>query len=119
LERPVTLYAIYDPKPGKRALPAAIPEKFSWLAALLPPVFFLLHGLWLELIGFVLAVVALVLAARVIGGGAAFPLYVLGVVWLGFAASSLRRHALAWRGWSHRGERVAPSAEKAQLEALQ
>jgi len=119
LECSVTLYAIFDPRSGRPGLPAAVPEKFSWLAAFLPPVFFLLHGLWLELIGFVLAVVVLIVGARYIGGGATFSLYVLGVVWLGFAASGLRRHALAWRGWTHRGERVAPSAELAQLEALQ
>jgi hypothetical protein len=119
LERPVTLYAIFDPKPGKRVLPAAIPEKFSWLAALLPPVFLLVHGLWLELLGFALAVVGLVLGARIIGDQAAILLYLLGAVWLGLAASGLRRHALAWRGWTHRGERVALTAEMAQLEALQ
>jgi hypothetical protein len=114
----VTLYAIYDPKPGKPALPAAVPEKFSWLAALLPPVFLVLHGLWLELLGFALAVVALVLLTRVIGDDATFPLYVLGAVWLGFAAPGLRRHALAWRGWTHRGTRVALSPDLAQLEAI-
>ncbi|WP_332690234.1 DUF2628 domain-containing protein [Devosia sp.] len=114
----MTLYAIYDPKPGKPALPAAVPEKFSWFAALLPPVFLVVHGLWLELVGFVLAVAALVFATSVIGEDAAFPLYVLGAVWLGFAAPGLRRHALAWRGWTHRGERVALSADMAQLEAI-
>ena len=118
LETIVTLYAIFDPKPGRPALPAAVPEKFSWLAALLPPVFLALHGLWLELVAFVLAFVALVLATRVVGDDATFLLYVLGVVWLGLAAPGLRRHALQWRGWSHRGERVALSAELAQLEAL-
>lgn len=114
----MTLYAIYDPKPGRPALPAAVPEKFSWLAAILPPVFFLVHGLWLELVGFVLALVALVLVTRVIGDDVTFPLYLLGVVWLGFAAPGLRRHALAWRGWTHRGTSVALSAEMAQLEAI-
>jgi hypothetical protein len=118
LETIVTLYAIYDPKPGRSALPAAVPEKFSWLAALLPPVFLALHGLWLELVGFGLALVALVLATRVVGDDATFLLYLLGAVWLGFAAPGLRHHALQWRGWRHRGARVALSADLAQLEAL-
>jgi hypothetical protein len=118
LERPVTLYAIFDPKPGRPELPAAIPEKFSWLAAVLPPVFLAMHGLWLELLAFVLKVVALVVLSVFIGGGAAFLLYVLASIWLGFAAPGLRRHALAWRGWSHRGERVALSADMAQLGAI-
>jgi hypothetical protein len=118
LERQVTLYAIFDPKPGKPDLPAAVPETFSWLAAILPPVFLLRHGLWLELIAWMLKVVALVMLSRVIGDGAAFLLYVLSAIWLGLAAPGLRRHALQWRGWTLRGARIAPSADLAQLEAL-
>ena len=115
----MTLFAIFDPKPGRPDLPAAIPETFSWLAAILPPVFLARHGLWLELVAWVLKVLALVVLSRFIGDGAAFLLYVLTAIWLGFAASGLRRHALQWRGWTHRGARIAPSADLAQLEALQ
>ena len=114
----MTLYAIFDPKPGKTDLPAAIPEAFSWFAALLPPFFLLAHGLWLELVAWVVAVLALMVLSGFIGDDAAFALYLLGAAWLGFAASGFRRHALQWRGWSHRGERVAVSADMAQLEAI-
>ena len=115
----MTLYAIFDPRPGMAALPEAVPEKFSWLAALLPPVFFIRHGLWLELLAYGLKLAALVLLAPLIGGDAACLLYGLVAIWLGFAAPGFRRHALIWRGWSHRGERVAFDADLAQLEALQ
>ncbi|MCR6671093.1 DUF2628 domain-containing protein [Devosia ginsengisoli] len=115
----MTLYAIFDPKQGKPALPAAVPEKFSWFAAILPPLFLVAHGLWLELVAWVLKVVALVVLSRFIGGDTTFLLYALAAIWLGFAAPGLRRHALTWRGWTHRGERVAVSADMAQLEALQ
>lgn len=115
----MTLYAIFDPKPGRPDLPAVLPETFSWLAAILPPVFLLKHGLWLELVAWILKVVALIVLARFIGDEAAFLLYVLAALWLGFAAPGLRRHALQWRGWTHRGARIAPSADLAQLEALQ
>ena len=114
----MTLYAIFDPKPGTIALPAAIPDSFSWLAALLPPVFFLRHGLWIELVLFGVKLAALILLARVIGGEAALLLYGLAALWLGFAAPDLSRHGLRWRGWTFRGERVALSADLAQLEAL-
>ena len=114
----MTLYAIFDPRPGRPDLPAAIPEKFSWPAALLPPVFLLLHGLWLELVAWVFGLLALVVLSGVIGDDAAVLLYGLAAVWLGFAAPGLRRHALQWRGWAHRGERVAVSADMAQLEAM-
>ncbi|KRA47860.1 DUF2628 domain-containing protein [Devosia sp. Root635] len=115
----MTLYAIFDPKPGKPDLPAVVPETFSWLAAVLPPVFLLKHGLWLELVAWLLKVVALVVLSRFIGADAACLLYLLATIWLGFAAAGLRRHALQWRGWIFRGPRIAPSADLAQLEALQ
>lgn len=114
----MTVFAIYDPKPGRADLPMAVPERFSWLAALLPPVFLIAHGLWLELVAYALKVVALVVLSGFIGGDAAFALYLLAALWLGFAAADLRRHALVWRGWTHRGERIALSADMAQLEAL-
>jgi hypothetical protein len=118
LERPVTLYAIFDPKPGRHDLPMAIPEKFSWFAALLPPVFLVAHGLWLELVAWLLKVMALVVLSRFIGDGAVAMLYLLVAIWVGFAAPGFRRHALQWRGWTPRGMRVAASADLAQLEAL-
>lgn len=114
----MTLFAIFDPKPGKADLPAAIPEKFSFLAAILPPVFLGVHGLWLELVAYVIGVVALGVSAAWIGGDAVTWLYLLLAMALGFAAPGLRRHALAWRGWTHRGDRVALSADMAQLEAI-
>ncbi|MGV8853429.1 MAG: DUF2628 domain-containing protein [Devosia sp.] len=114
----MTLYAIYDPKPDTVALPAAIPETFSWLAALLPPLFFLRHGLWIELVLFCVKLAALIFIAGFIGADAAWVLYGLVALWLGFAAPGLRRHGLDWRGWVFRGERVALSADLAQLEAL-
>ncbi len=115
----MTLFAIFDPKPGLSAAPAAIPEKFSWFAALLPPVFALVHGLWLELIGFVVALVALSFAAPWLGADAIIWLYILFAVAIGFAAPGLRRHNLASRGWRHRGDRVAGDADLARLGALE
>lgn len=119
LERSVTLFAIFDPKPGLSSAPAAIPEKFSWFAALLPPLFALVHGLWLELIGFVVALVALSFAAPWLGADATIWLYILFAVAIGFAAPGLRRHNLASRGWRHRGDRVAGDADLARLGALE
>ncbi|MDB5473092.1 MAG: hypothetical protein JWP99_395 [Devosia sp.] len=114
----MTLYAIFDPQPGKALLPKPVAEQFSWLAALLPPVFLLLRGLWLETLAWLLGVAALVVLASFIGSAAALLLYGLGSIWLGLAAPGLRRHALRWRGWTYRGERIAASPDLAQLEAL-
>ena len=113
---PVTLFAIYE---RQSAAPAAIPEKFSWAAFLLPPVFALRHGLWLLLLFYVAAVIALGLAASILGGAATFWLYVLFALWIGFAAPSLRRHALSSRGWSHRRNVTAAAADLAALSWLE
>lgn len=114
----MTLYAIFDPKPGKPALPAVLPETFSWLAALLPPVFLAMHGLWLELVAWIVALVALVMFSGFLGSDAAFLIYLVSALWMGLAAPGLRRHALLMRGWRHRGTRIAMSADQALLETL-
>lgn len=119
LERPVTLYAIFDSPPGRTELPAAIPERFSWTAAILPPVFLLRHRLWAELAVWGVKLAALVVLARFIGGDAALAVYLIGAIWLGFAAPGLRRASLIRRGWRHRGDRFAASLDLARLGALQ
>jgi len=46
----MTLYSIFEkaePKGGFDAVPVAIPEKFSWGAALFTPLYALAHGMWL------------------------------------------------------------------------
>ena len=116
LEHAVTLFAIYE---RQSAAPAAIPEKFSWLAFLLPPVFALVHGLWLELLAYVVAVIVLGFAATILGDTTTFWLYVLFALWIGFAATGLRRNALARRGWSHRRDVTAAAADLAAVSFLE
>jgi hypothetical protein len=118
VERPVTLYAIFDPQPGRSDLPVPVAEKFSWLAALLPPVFLLRHGLWLQTLAWVLAMAVLFVAGMVLGGGAISCLYLLSAIWLGLSAPSLRCRALEARGWRFRCHRVAAASDHAQLEAI-
>ena len=78
-----------------------------------------MHGLWLELVFYLVAVVALVLGSLYIGDAAAFWLYVLLSAWVGFAAPSLRRHALSWRGWRHRRDLYATDPDLARLTYMQ
>lgn len=113
----MTLYAVFYPKPGLPDLPAVVPDAFSWFAAIMPPIFLLRHGLWLETFAWVLALAALVVVSNL----AALPvvgLYLPAAAWFGFAAPGLRRHALQSRGWRHRHDRVAVSADMARLDAL-
>jgi len=112
----MTLYAIYEPRFGRiDEAPQAVPEKFSWAAALLPPVFLLRHGLWLELLGYSAAIVALSFAAPFVGGTAAVWLYVLLAAWLGFSAATIRGAALKRGGWRYRADLTAPAEDTARL----
>jgi hypothetical protein len=115
----VTFYAIFDAKPGQADLPVAVGDRFSWLAFWLPPVFAMRHGLWLELAGYVLLVLALGFASLWVGQGATTALYGVLAASIGFAAPALRRAKLTRAGWTYRRELWAPYSEQAQLEALQ
>ena len=112
----MTLYSIFDHDAPEA--PAAIPDRFAWLAALLPPAFAVVHGLWLELVGFVIAVGLIVVASFWLGAEAGFWLYVLFAVWTGFEAPALRRGALRRRGWTYRTEVVAAGEDLAQVDWL-
>ena len=118
VERVVTLYAIFDPEPGTAELPRVVPERFSWRAMMLPPLYLLAHRLWLETLVWLVTTAALVLLARYIGGSAAFLIYVLAAIWIGLSAPDWRRSKLARQGWRFRGVRVAASSDLAHLEAL-
>ena len=105
----MTLYSAFG-RTGEPAL--AVPEKFSWAALLVPPLFALYHGLWLMLALTVLAIVAIGALATIIGGGAAFWLYVLLALWCGFAAPDLRRFTLR-KNWREDVPVAAPDADSA------
>ena len=111
----MTVYSVFER--SDELAPAVVPEKFSWFAALLPPVYALVHGLWLTLIGYVAAVV-LIGASCLWLGEAAFWLYVLFAVLLGFEAPALRRSRLRARGWTYRTEIVAAGDDMAQRDWL-
>ena len=111
----VTLYSVFE---REAEAPAAVADRFSWFAALLPPVYALVHGLWLALLGYIVALAALVGISPWIGGEAAFWLYVILAALIGFEASTLQRLKLASRGWRYRTEVIAAAEDLAQVEFL-
>ncbi|HEY4199420.1 MAG TPA: DUF2628 domain-containing protein [Devosiaceae bacterium] len=116
----MTIYTVFDRNDRARHdAPAVVPEKFSWFAFLLPPVYALVHRLWRLLAGYVVAVLALQVASRLVGGEAGFWLYWLMALWIGFAVPGMRRQRLARSGWSDRGAVVAAGPDLAQLAYLQ
>ncbi len=112
----MTTYAVFD-RDAKQA-PAVVADRFSWFAALLPPVFALVHGLWLEFVVYFVVVMLLGAASRAIGHDAAFWIYIVFAVAIGFEAAGMRRGALRRRGWRYRTDVIAASEDLAEVEGL-
>src|SRR5690606_18639588 len=96
--------------------PAVVADRFSWFAALLPPVYGLVHRLWLPTAGWLILAIAIGASGLVIGEEAALWLYILFAVLIGFEAPALRRRALRRQGYVYRTELVAPADDLAQVE---
>jgi hypothetical protein len=122
----MTLYSIFEKPQGKTAKerarpvtpPVAVADRFSWLAALLPPVFAILNGLWLLLVFWIALVLGLAYISRVIGSDAATWLYVLVAIFMGFEAAAFRRDGLAARGYLWRGDMIATAPDIAERDFL-
>lgn len=112
----MTLYSVYDRRLDEA--PAVVPDRFSWFAALLPPVFAVVHGLWLALAVYLVVLVAIAAAGSWLGGAVGFWLYVLFAGLIGFEAASLRRRGLRRRNYLYRAELIAPAEDLAQVEWL-
>ena len=110
----MTLYSVYE-RPNDA--PTAVADRFSWSAALLPPVHALVHGLWLLLLVWIVGIVAIGVSGLWVGGKAAFWLYVLFAVLIGFEASSFRRVKTGRRG-RYRGEVIAAGEDLALVDYL-
>jgi hypothetical protein len=122
----MTVYSIFE-KPQEKAAknrapgpaaPVAVPERFSWTAAVMPPLFAVLNGLWLLLVFWIALVVGLAYVGRVIGDDAAFWLYVLVAVFMGFEAPAFRRDGLLARGFVWRGDIVSAGEDLATRDYL-
>jgi hypothetical protein len=122
----MTVYSIFE-KPQEKAAknrvpvllpPVAVSERFSWAAALFPPLFALFNGLWLLLIFWIALVLGLAYVSRVIGDDAAFWLYVLVAVFMGFEAPAFRRDGLLARGFVWRGDIVSSAEDLAARDYL-
>lgn len=114
----MTVYSVFANPQATEPVPLVVPQRFSWLAALLPPVFMLVHRTWLALVLYAIGVVGLWYGGSFVGAQAVVWLYVLLALWLGFAASGLRAMALRHRGYHHATEIVAAGEDLAQMQAL-
>ena len=111
----MTLYSVYAQQSDG---PVAVADRFSWFAALVPPVHALVHGLWLLLFGWVAGTALIVALSLWIGGEAGFWLYVLLATLIGFEAPAFRRVRTARRGGVYQGDYVAQGEDLALVEYL-
>jgi hypothetical protein len=96
--------------------PELVPEGFSIVACLLPPLWFLLHRLWLAL---VIWLALSILAAFLLPGGLLPYVTTAAQVLVGLQAQDIRRWTLARRGRPVSGVVVARNAEAALLRVLE
>lgn len=113
----MTVYSVFDRRLDEA--PAVVPDRFSWFAALLPPLYGLVHGLWLGLVLWVLAVAAIVAGGLWLGAEAGTWMYLLLAVLVGFEAPNFRRRKLRRRGYVYRTELIAAGEDLAQLDWMQ
>ncbi|MBI0434795.1 DUF2628 domain-containing protein [Roseomonas sp. KE0001] len=101
--------------PPRRGRLVLVPEGFSWLAALLPPLWFLMHRLWLVL----LLWLALAVLAAVLLPAAVTPYVLIAAqILIGLQAQDLRRWSLARRGLPVAAVVLGGDEEAALLRAL-
>lgn len=113
LQRPE---GVVDPLPNSGAV--FIKDRFSWLAGLLPPVWAIVHGLWLELVIWIAAMIALGAASMIIGDEAVFWLNVLVAILIGLEATNIRTAALRRKGYQPLGDIIAGAEDLAEMEFI-
>jgi hypothetical protein len=124
----MTTYLVFEP-PERDGDPAAraerivfVPDRFSWGAFLLAPLWMLWRRLWLVFVAYLVVMAAVTLALIVTGvpPGARFLVGVLISLLVGFEAANLRRWALLRDGWRERGPIIGhdlAAAERRFFEA--
>jgi uncharacterized protein DUF2628 len=95
---------------------AFVRDGFHFWAALLAPVWLAWHRLWLALLGWIIAIVAInvVMTTLGVGGAATFWVNVLIALLTGLEAASLRRWTLSRRNWRQLDIVVADDEESAE-----
>jgi hypothetical protein len=131
----MTVYMVFEPPPvhsrskngvasrayGASSLTRAegtafVPDRFIWSAFLFAPLWMLWHRLWIVLVGYVAASVALVVALRFASAPSdarGFAMLLLALL-VGFEAASLRRWTLLLNGWREVGTVVGDDRESAE-----
>jgi len=92
-----------------------VADRFSWFAALVPPLWALVYGLWVELFIWIGAMALLGVLDLVLGGEATFWFYALSAIWVGYEASTIRVAALRRKQFQSVGDLVAQNEIAAEI----
>jgi hypothetical protein len=118
----MTVYMVFEPPraggdPVRRAERMRfVRDRFTWSAFLFAPLWMLRHRLWLALVGYVVAVPAVMPALWLAGGRAGSLLLALAMIHLlvGIEAATFRRRSLSRRGWRDLGIVIGDDLEAAE-----
>jgi len=115
------VYTVHAPDAGGADLRSTdrfvfVRDGFHFWAALFGPLWLIAHRLWLALIGWIIAVIALELVLARLGAGSAAIVFAELVValLLGFEAASLQRWTLSRRRWTQLDVVIADDEEAAE-----
>ena len=118
----MTTYLVFEPPAdrGDRAARAErivlVPDRFSWAAFLLAPLWMLWRRLWLVLLAYVVLMAAVTLALTVAGVGPGVRVLVGALISLlvGLESANLRRWALLRGGWRELGTTIGGDVAAAE-----
>ena len=111
----MAIYTVFLPPEGGIEAARFLPDRAPWLALVLPPVFLAWHRLWLALALYCMALLALLLLARLAGSPLLALLALLPPGLVYFAGSDLVRASLIRRGWQEAQTLCAESHDIAEL----
>jgi len=94
---------------------AFVKDGFSWPALFAPILWILWHRLWLTLVAYVIFVLVVAWAGRLVSEDAAFIVAILGSLLFAIEANNIRRMSLANRGWSDLGASSGQNLDEAEL----
>ena len=92
-----------------------VKDGFSWPAFFVPILWLLWHRLWLALVWYVVFILVVAWAGRLLNEDIAFITAVLGSILFALEANNIRRLALAGRGFTEVGSSFGKNADEAEV----
>lgn len=111
----MAIYTIHIPPDGNPEKARFLSEDRNFLALVLPLIWLLWHGLWVELLGFVAIGMLIGFTAQSLGPFHAVALTLLPGLFLFLEGNQLLRARLSRKGWIQQGIVEAGSAAEAEI----